>query len=179
MPNLKMTLLAGLLGAAFAAAPVSAQSVIEVATAAARVDRSDPDAVRAVQLDLQLLGFYAGPIDGIFGRLTYEAAVAAVAAANAEIEAESAARAAALMGTGDEGGDDSPAFFAADPGPETGTSAGVEITGPAPEAPTRTEAGSGAGVSTENGATASGDGGAGAGAEAGSGVSAVGSSATE
>ena len=40
-----------------------------------------PEAVRAVQLALQELGFYAGPVDGVFGQLTYEAAVAAVRAA--------------------------------------------------------------------------------------------------
>ena len=74
MQKLKLTLMAGLLGLTIAGGPAAAQSVVEVATVAARVDRSDPEAVRAVQLALQELGFYAGPVDGVFGQQTYEAA---------------------------------------------------------------------------------------------------------
>jgi peptidoglycan hydrolase-like protein with peptidoglycan-binding domain len=86
-------------------AELSAQSLREVATAAARVDRSDTEAVREVQIGLRDLGFYEGPIDGIFGRMTYEAAVAAVEAVNAEVAMIEAARVSGTSLSPSEGGD--------------------------------------------------------------------------
>jgi len=80
-------LAAALMGLFMLGGEAHAQSLRDVATAAALVDRSDADAVREVQIGLRDLGFYTGPIDGIFGQMTYTAAVAAVEAVNAEVAA--------------------------------------------------------------------------------------------
>jgi len=75
----------GLLGLLLLGAPVQAQSLRDVATAAARVDRNDRDAVMVIQMQLQELGFYQGDIDGIFGVQTFDAAVNAVETVDAEV----------------------------------------------------------------------------------------------
>jgi len=89
-------LMAGLMGLFLITGEASAQSLRDVATSAARVDRTDADAVREVQIGLRDLGFYQGPIDGVFGQLTYAAAVAAVEAVNAEVASTQAARTQSL-----------------------------------------------------------------------------------
>ena len=122
MTNFRRVLLVGLVGVLLSAGPGSAQplSLFDVAMSGARVDRSDIEAVKTVQRDLATLGFYTGPIDGLFGPLTYAAAVAAVEAANQETFArQERARAAQTrtrtMAVNDGGGGDGPS--AATPGP--------------------------------------------------------------
>jgi peptidoglycan hydrolase-like protein with peptidoglycan-binding domain len=68
-------------------APAAGQSLGGIARTAATVDRTDREAVRSLQMGLRDLGFYSGPIDGIFGTRTYRAAVAAVAAAGSTPDA--------------------------------------------------------------------------------------------
>jgi peptidoglycan hydrolase-like protein with peptidoglycan-binding domain len=135
-------LMAGLLGLFLIGGEASAQSLRDVATAAARVDRTDADAVREVQTGLRDLGFYSGPIDGVFGPMTYAAAVAAVEAVNAEVaaiqEARAQSMAAALANDNDgpsdgdqggfglagAGGVSGPEFGGAVPSPVSGDSGG-------------------------------------------------------
>jgi peptidoglycan hydrolase-like protein with peptidoglycan-binding domain len=98
-----------LLSLLLATGGASAQTLLDVAQAAATVDRGDPDAVRSVQTALRDLGFYTGPIDGLFGAETYRAAVAAVAAASGEASAPApdtalAADAGEDSGAGAQGG---------------------------------------------------------------------------
>ena len=179
MQKLKLTLMAGLLGLTIAGGPAAAQSVVEVATVAARVDRSDPEAVRAVQLALQELGFYAGPVDGVFGQLTYEAAVAAVSAANEAIAAQQTA-AAALSASPDEGDDGTSDLRRADPEVGTGMVEGPDTSGPTPGTPAQSNSSSGANVSNEEGGqSASTDAAPSVGAEAGIGESVTGPAASD
>ena len=164
--RLKQIFQAGLIGALLSAGPVWAQtlSLFDVAMSGARVDRSDRDAVMSVQRDLRTLGFYDGPIDGVFGPLTYAAAVAAVEAANQETfarqeQARAAQARARAMAMNDGGGGDGPS--AAAPGPvgpagggPSGASGAVSATtgdgavataGPAPSGPGPSDAEASAG----------------------------------
>jgi lysozyme family protein len=162
--HFRRVLQAGLFGVLLSAAPGSAQtlSLFDVAMSGARVDRSDHEAVQAVQRDLTTLGFYTGPIDGVFGPLTYAAAVAAVEAANQETFArQEQARAAQThtmtMAMNDGGDGDGPS--AAAPGPASpagdGGSSGsasastddgpVATAGPGPSGPGPSNAGASAG----------------------------------
>lgn len=63
--------------------PCQSDTLGYIATAAANVDRNNPLAVMEIQGQLRSIGLYNGPIDGLFGRGTYQAAVDAVAAVNA------------------------------------------------------------------------------------------------
>lgn len=83
---------AGIIGLFLLGGAAEAQSLRDVATTAARVDRTDQDSVRAVQIQLQEFGYYLGPIDGIFGQQTFNAAVAAVRDVNLEAEQERVSR---------------------------------------------------------------------------------------
>jgi len=139
----------GLLIFALMGFEANAQSLREIATAAARVDRSDPDAVRAIQVQLQELGYYQGPVDGIFGRQTFDAAVAAVDAVNAEVailQEERAARlraAAAAVQNSSDGSDGSSDLeftnrgtapvSAVSAGPTESVSASIDSTGSSAE----------------------------------------------
>lgn len=122
MTNFRRVLQAGLVGVLLSASAGSAQtlSLFDVAMSGSRVDRSDLNAVMSVQRDLRTLGFYDGPIDGVFGPLTYAAAVAAVEAANQETfarqERARAARTRAQAITVSDGGG-SDRSSAATPGP--------------------------------------------------------------
>ena len=136
-------LMAGLMGLFLIAGEASAQSLRDVATAAARVDRSDPDAVREVQIGLRDLGFYEGPIDGIFGQMTYAAAVAAVEAVNAEVAAIQEARTqslAASVANADDGPSDAERGAASSgfdlAGDPSADAPAPSFGGPAPEGPT-------------------------------------------
>ena len=136
-------LVAGLIGTMLLTSSAYALTLREVAIAAARVDRTDKVAVMEVQTGLQEFGLYSGEIDGIFGRQTYDAAVAAVEQVNAEAAAQAEQSATQQTFTDQGGGSDN-------------SGSGVDIAefGPTPSGPSGSVGSAGTAESEGGGAAA-------------------------